>query len=303
MGRNSDSFYRFLEGEGALLLDSAMGTELNERGVRTELPLWSAIALSESPDTIRQIHFDNIMAGARIVTTNTFRTSVRSLGKAGLGPKAGRLTARAVNLAALARKQAAEAGADSELQIFIAGSVAPLEDCYSPELAPGRDDARTEHTLMAGTLADAGADLLLVETMSTLDEAAGASEAALQTGLPVLAGFTLSPELFLLDGTALETGVKTLEDLGVHGIVVNCIPAPAMDEAVERVAGLTDLPVVAYANMGIPDDAEGWEAMGVLLPEEYAVHAGKWMEAGARIVGGCCWTGPGHIRAISQNSG
>ncbi len=299
MGRNTDAFRRFLASDDVIVLDSAMGTELNLRGVRTELPLWSAIALMEAPDVVRKIHCDNIEAGARVITTNTFRTSVRTLGKAGLAPKASRLTARAVNLASLARRGAAEAGIAKEGEVFIAGSIAPLEDCYSPGLAPAREEARKDHTLMAEALAAAGADLLLVETMGTLDEARGAVEAAVDTGLPVMAGFTLSPEGAILDGAPLEDAVKAVEGLGAAAVMLNCFPAPAMDGAVERLRGLTDLPVGAYANMGIPDDVEGWEAKGVLTPEKYALHARRWIESGARIVGGCCGTGPEHVRAIS----
>lgn len=299
MGRNTDAFRTFLASDDNIVLDSAMGTELNRRGVRTELPLWSTIALMEAPDVVRKIHYDNIEAGARIITTNTFRTSVRTLAKAGLGPKASRLTARAVNLASVARKGAAGDGIADEGEVFIAGSVAPLEDCYSPEMAPALDDARKEHTLMAEALAAAGVDLLLVETMSTLAEASGAVEVAVATGLPVIASFTLSPEGRILDGSGLEEAVGALESLGVDALLLNCFPAQAMDDAAKRLKGLTALPVGAYANMGIPDDVEGWEAKGVLTPEDYTTHVERWLDYGVRIVGGCCGTGPEHIRAIA----
>ena len=73
-----------------------------------------------------------------------------------------------------------------------------------------------------------------------------------------------------------------------------------MDDGITRLRGMTGLPIGAYANMGIPDDVEGWEVKGVLAPDEYAVHVQRWIETGARIVGGCCGTGPEHIERISR---
>ncbi|HEU0114112.1 MAG TPA: homocysteine S-methyltransferase family protein, partial [Thermomicrobiales bacterium] len=110
-----------------LLLDAAMGTELDRRGVRTTLPLWSAIGLIAAPDVVRQIHLDNLAAGADIITTDTFRTIRRTFAKAGRDPQEGvRLNAVAVDLARAARDKANRPDA------LIAGSIAPLEDCYSP---------------------------------------------------------------------------------------------------------------------------------------------------------------------------
>lgn len=299
MGVNSDRFVEALSTDELMILDGAMGTELNRRGVETRLPLWSAIALIGEPEAVRRIHLDHIEAGAQIITTNTFRTSMRSLGKAGLAHRAGELTNLAAELAALARRAAAVNGTAAEDEVFIAGSIAPLEDCWRPELAPTGSEALKEHRLMARTLAAAGADLLLVETMGTLEEARAAVRAGVGTGLPVLVSFTLTPGLTLLDGTPLGEAVALTEDDGALAPLVNCIPAPAMDRAVEMLRSHTNRPFGAYANMGLPDDVEGWEAKGVLTPEEYAAHAKNWHETGARIIGGCCGTGPEHIKALA----
>src|SRR5262245_30418452 len=109
-----------------MLLDGGTGTELLRRGYRTTLPLWSAGALLDRPDLVAAIHADYAKAGAEIVTANTFRTNVRALRKAGL-------EARAPELNRLAVKLARDSGAP-----FVAGSIAPLEDCYRPDLVPSR---------------------------------------------------------------------------------------------------------------------------------------------------------------------
>src|SRR5687768_5990580 len=139
-----------------------MGSDLDRRGLRMSLPLWSAVGLLERPDLVRQIHLENLLAGADIITTDTFRTTARTLRKAGLDPgRAPELDALAVRLAAEARTEAAIPEA------WIAGSIAPLEDCYLPTFETPSDVALAEHQAQAGSLAAAGVDLIMVETMPT----------------------------------------------------------------------------------------------------------------------------------------
>ena len=167
---------------GVLLLDGATGTELQRRGVDTSLPLWSARALVEAPDVLRAIHADYAAAGADIITTNTFRTHGRTLTRAGLGERAHALNQLAVQIAREAAQQA-------DREIFVAGSISPLEDCYSPQLVPPDGELWIEHAEMARDLAQAGCDLLLVETMNTIREAVIAARCAATTGLPVCVSF------------------------------------------------------------------------------------------------------------------
>ena len=113
-----------------LVLDGAMGTELDRRGVDTGLPLWSAGALLGSPGTVRQIHDDYIDAGADIITGDTFRTTRRTFLRAGLPDRSAELTSLAVRLARESIAAHPEAG------VLLAGSMAPLEDCYRPDRSP-----------------------------------------------------------------------------------------------------------------------------------------------------------------------
>jgi len=164
--------------EGApLLLDGATGTELEKRGVDTSSPIWSAIALKKFPQLVEDIHFEYVQAGAEIITANTFRTHQRSLAKVALGHEAMSLSKKAIELVRRAIDR-------SDKNIFIAGSIAPLEDCYSPELVPSDEELFLEHSLRAENVAISNADLLLSETMNTIREAVAAASAASQTGLP-----------------------------------------------------------------------------------------------------------------------
>mgnify|MGYP001464620445 CR=1 FL=1 len=123
------------------LLDGATGSELDRAGVDVGMPLWSANAILETPEILRQVHIAYLEAGAQAIITNTFRTHERSLAKAGIGNRAEELTAKAVEIARSARDEV-----NTDALIF--GSVAPLEDCYSPELAPLSKVCEEEHSKM-----------------------------------------------------------------------------------------------------------------------------------------------------------
>ena len=126
------------KGAQILLLDGATGTELDRRGVDIGLPLWSARALLEAPGVLAEIHRDYLEAGAGAITTNTFRTHRRTLDKIGLGDRAAELTGLAVTIARRARD-------DIRPDAPVLGSVAPLEECYRPDLAPDDAACRGEH--------------------------------------------------------------------------------------------------------------------------------------------------------------
>jgi S-methylmethionine-dependent homocysteine/selenocysteine methylase len=160
-----------------LLLDAAMGTELERRGASTRLPLWSARALFECPELVLAIHREEVAAGAEILTANTFRTHRRTARREGLEGRSAELTRTAV---ALAREAAREAGRP----VFVAGSLSPLEDCYRPDLTPAGDAIEREHALQAESLAAAGVDGILVETQNTGPGARVRRAMGRATGLP-----------------------------------------------------------------------------------------------------------------------
>ncbi len=144
-----------------LILDGAMGTELERRGYHTTLPLWSALANTEASFLVKQIHDDYIDAGADIITANTFRTTSHTLSKQNNTHTAEHFTRRAVEIA---RDAIRESGKD----VLLAGSLAPLEDCYSPELVPPEDVIRAAYAEQIKILAGAGVDVVLAETMINL---------------------------------------------------------------------------------------------------------------------------------------
>jgi S-methylmethionine-dependent homocysteine/selenocysteine methylase len=284
-----------------LVLDAAMGSDLDRRGLPTTLPLWSAIGLLERPDLVRRIHLENLLAGADIITTDTFRTAARTLRKAGIDPaRAKELDTLAVRLAVAAR---AEAGRS---EAWIAGSIAPLEDCYLPTFETPPQVALTEHRAQARNLAAAGVDLIMVETMPTAVEAEIALRAAVETGRPATVGFVCAmPDrgepVRLLSGETLDDAVARVSPLAPAAIFVNCAAPPVITAALRELRELTTLPIGAYANVGHVDDERGWSPAGGMTGEQYAEHAAEWIAIGARVVGGCCGTHPEHTAALRRS--
>ena len=286
------------------ILDGAMGTELARRGVDTGLPLWSANALLAAPNVVQQIHLDYLRAGAQVITANTFRTNRRTLIRAGLGDRFRELTFRAVELA----RQAIAVGPAGGWP-YIAGSIAPVEDCYSPWLAPSDAELEVEHGELARHLADAGCDLLLVETMNTIREAVIAARAAKcaakcaasATGLPVWVSFTLDERNALLSGESLRDAARAVLALRPDAVLVNCIPVAQTRSAVSDLrSAVGDAPVRlgAYANAGHVEQG-GWSMEHGVTPDEYRRAAAEWAAAGATIIGGCCGTMPEHIAGLA----
>jgi S-methylmethionine-dependent homocysteine/selenocysteine methylase len=273
-----------VEARRVTLLDGGLGTELAVRGVATPAPLWSAAALESAPDVVRAIHADYAAAGALVHTTATFRARRRSA-----GARWRTLVHRAVELA----REGAQPGQR------VAGSIAPLADCYRPELAP--DDAFAEHAELANALAEEGVDLLLCETFANGREALSAVEAAVATGLPTWLALTAGPFGELLTAKALGDVAREAAQRGASAVLVCCVGARITAPYVRALAD-AGVPFGAYANAGAPEDGVGW-SNAPHAAEAYARLALEWIAEGATLVGGCCGTGPAHIRALAARLG
>ena len=283
-----------------VILDGAMGTELTRRGVDTTLPLWSARALMEAPQVVEQIHLDYIAAGSQVITANTFRTNPRTMQRAGFTDEGRALTHEAVRLA----KAAAAKSSNGSGPVKVAGSMAPVEDCYSPWLVPDDDALAAEHGILARHLAEAGCDLILVETMNTIREAVAAAHAAQQTGLPVWVSFTLNDQNTLLSGENLADAVQAVMPFEPAALLVNCIPVAQISSALKVLHdGLNQsgaqIETGTYGNVGHVDDEVGWTLTHAVSPTAYAEAALEWRALGATIIGGCCGTMPAHIGAVA----
>lgn len=293
----------------AVILDGATGTELTRRGVPTPLPLWSAGALLSHPETVEAIHRDYALAGADIVVANTFRTNPRTLRAAGRLADGQRLNRIAIELARRAAQTAAEQQpgaaqhATAAHAALVAASVAPVEDCYHPERVPDESVLLAEHEQMMTWLRAAGPDLIWIETMGTVREARAAARCAAAAGFAFAVSFVLRENGDLLGGEAIEAAVEAIEPLGPLAFGLNCIPPAGMTKALPRLRRATQRTLAAYAHIGNPEPIFGWSFSQDVRPEDYAREARRWLELGARILGGCCGTTPAHIRALAAGLG
>jgi S-methylmethionine-dependent homocysteine/selenocysteine methylase len=268
-----------------MLLDGAMGTELARRGVATPAPAWSARALEIAPDVVAAIHREYAAAGASVHIANTFRTKRRAV-----GAEWERLARRAVAIA----RDAVPCGH------LVVGSVAPVEDCYRPDLSPGLA-SRAEHRELASVLVDAGVDRIVCETFPIELEAVVAVEEATRAGAETWVALTAGPDGSLMSPDALARAAKACVAAGARAVLVNCVAASRTLPYVERIADL-GVPFGAYANAGDPSEGIGWDADPSEGARRYALLARAWRDAGATLMGGCCGTGPVHVAELRKLS-
>jgi len=285
-----------------LLLDGGMGTELDRRGADITLPLWSALPLLNAPELVEEIHGDYLRAGADAIVTNSFRTHRRSLAKGGRGDQAQELTALSVEIARHARDK-------HNPNALIFGSVAPLEDCYRPDLVPSAQECSDEHGEIICNLLDAGVDFIILETMNSLRESIAAVTQAkdLAPGRWIINYCTKTdgPPGIMLRGSPLTDMLPLLTD--AYAVGVNCVVPQSVEAQVQLLRALLpdEVQVSAYANTA-HYTSEGQCGGGELKdddtidPQLFAEYAEQWVQAGATIVGGCCGTTPETIKAIAD---
>ncbi len=281
---------RALLSERPHLLDAALGTDLSRRGAPASPPLWSARAVLERPDLVLAVHRENAAAGADILTAGTFRTQPKLLGAA-----ARDATRRAV---ALARE-----AASARPGLLVAGSVAPVADCWRPDLVPAEAELVRLHALHAGAIAEAGVDLLLLETFGTAREWLAATRAAAATGLPVVACATTRDDGTLLSGESLGEAARALLELPSPPVAlgVNCVSTRRLGASLALLAAaVPGVPLAAYGNTGLALDEARGEFAEPIAPFDYAGLALSWLALGARVVGGCCGTRSEHVAVLAE---
>lgn len=287
------------------VLDGATGAELERRGVRTDGPLWASAALRSDPQTVTEIHAQYIAAGADIITTNTFRLSPAAIG-ADRRRRRLRVSARLVEAdRARLQRRAVQLVHDSMQRpprrpIVIAGGLGPCADCYRPDLVPSAGVLRREYGRRARTLTSASVDLLWFETLGTLPEAAVAASQAWTVRQPSVVAVMLREDGELLGGGTLAEFVAAVAPYHPAALGLNCIPPRAISTHLPRLRALTELPIVVYGHVNNAAPLPGWSYAERAAPAAYAEYAQRWVRDGANIVGGCCGTTPGHIRAVAR---
>lgn len=273
-----------------LVFDGAMGTMIYQRGVFLNV-CYDELCLTQ-PALIRSIHEDYVEAGADVIETNSFGANRIKLGAYGLADRVADINRAAVRLA----RDAAGGSA------YVAGALGP---CFAPGMRVGpKQHAEAEQAWreQLAALAGEGVDLILLETFDDIDQLLTAARLARETGVPVMASFTLKPGVSQEGPDQPEQRVarRMDKDPNVDVVGLNCGRGPAdLFYAVRHVVSATRKPVVTMPNAGGPREVGG-RMLYLNSPEYFTEFCKRYVELGVRGVGGCCGTTPSHIRMASR---
>lgn len=275
-----------------LLFDGAIGTQLQARGLNTgELPeRWNL----ENPDAVMAVHREYVEAGAAVITTNSFGGSRLKLEKGGISTDFEKFNVQAARLAKEAAGEAA----------LVAGSVGPTGEFLEPLGQVKPEVMKQVFQEQIEGLVKGGADLIIIETMMALDEAALAVEAARSAGaIPVIASMTFEKGkqgYRTMMGVDIPSAVKGLIERGADVVGSNC--GNGIDgfiDLVKTMRSVSNSPIIAEANAGMPQLIEGRTVYNE-TPDMMARKLPALIGAGANIVGGCCGTTPEHIKRFRE---
>ena len=291
----TNAFLEALTRDRLLILDGGLSTQLEAQGCDISGVLWSAALLRSNPDEIVRATRAFIDAGAACVATATYQASREGFAQVGVSAdEADALMLHAVQLA----RQAGPA--------IVAASIGPygamLHDGseYRGNYDVSVETLRAFHEPRLRLFDTSGADVIALETVPSFAEAQVLAELLAECSLPSWVSFSCRDGLCISDGTPIEDAAALFASHPrVAAVGINCTPPQYAVELVQRVVEtLTDKIVMAYPNSGELYDAETGTWSGTVTAKDCAAAAVKWVEAGARIVGGCCRMGPEHIRAI-----
>jgi homocysteine S-methyltransferase len=282
------SFLEELE-RRVLVCDGAMGTMLYARGIFLNRS-FDELNLTQ-PDVVAEVHQLYVRAGADVIETNTFGANRVKLGQFGLADRVHGLNVQGARIARHAARD----------QCWVAGAIGPLGIRIEPWGRTGVDEAEAYFAEQARALLEGGVDLFVLETFRDLNEIGAAIRAVRGLcDLPIVAQVTTEEDGNTLDGAAPDTFVPELERHGADVVGLNCSIGPAaMLDTIERLAGVATKKLSAQPNAGRPREIEG-RNIYLCSPEYMASYARRFINAGVRLVGGCCGTTPDHIRQIKQ---
>ncbi len=275
---------------GVILTDGAWGTELFKRGLAFGEPadLWNR----SRPADVEAVARAYVEAGSQVILTNTFRSNPVALSAHGDADKTAEINRRGVEISKTA--------ADGKARVF--ASMGPT----GKMIAAGEVDEQAvidAFRLQAEALAAGGADALLFETFSDVEEARLAVRAAKGTGLPIVVSFAFDSgknKDRTMMGTTPEAAGQAMAEEGADGVGANCGAGPdAFPKVCQRLKAASNLPVWIKPNAGLPT-IEGGRAVYSMSPETFATFLPALVDAGASFVGGCCGTSPDFIRALAR---
>ena len=297
-----------LKNREIILLDGGVSTEIQKRGVSMDEDVWSGIAHRTHPEITLQVHEDYIRSGSQVITANTYSTARHVLERINMGDQVRSLNEEAVELARKARDNAA---AD---EVWVAGSISSMAPFNNEEEVAVGESVESNYREIAEILAESGVDLLILEMMRETVNSILVIEAALSTGLPVWIGYSA---MMADDGKNVITWrwknvkskpptgdfeelVKETVNLGIDAAGIMHSQVIDTEPALEVMSRHWHGPKLAYAETGALEKPD-WNFKEICTPEKYSEVLKNWVGShGVQIVGGCCGTGPEHIRFLKE---
>ena len=289
-----------IEHNELLIIDGAMGTELERKGIPMDNQAWSGAAVWTHPDEVRQLHQDYVDAGADIVITNTFSSARHTLEAAGLGAHVREINLNAVTLARDAAQTA------SNRKVHVAGSISTRAPRNNPAALPPEAGARRNYREQAELLAEAGAEFLIVEMIREIDQTIFALKEMVATGLPVWAGFSVRRSL--TNGNLglweerdrpLDEAVRSIMGRGASVAAVMHTDVANSADALSIVRANWSGPLVTYPHSS-SFDMSRYSHENPVTPDLFVDKAKGWVTQGVKAIGGCCGIGPEHIRRLRE---
>ena len=301
----------FLEQQGSFILDGGLATELEGRGYDLNDSLWSARLLTEDPGAIQAVHETYLVAGADCIITASYQATIPGfVSRGSTVAEAEMLLRRSVELGLQARQRVQADGTlgTGRIPPLVAASIGP----YGAYLADGSEydgryglsvgQLKAFHQRRWQLLAESKADLMACETIPSFLELQALTELLVTHPKWSWFSFSCRDGQQLHDGTPIETCAAWLAGRDhVAAIGVNCTAPQYVAELVQRLREVADYPIVVYPNSGESYDGVTKQWSGTADPIDFAAASEGWQQNGATLIGGCCRTGPEHIRRLRES--
>ena len=272
------------------LLDGAMGSELIVRGEELPKHIWSANTNLTNPQLVRKIHEEYVEAGCDYITTNTFRTTKRSYLKLGLSEDEAINKSTKSLYSAVNQAKRANSGKQQ-----ILGSIAPLEDCYKPELFPEEQVAYDEFKIIGSQLVDAG-----VDTMNSIIETKICLSSLEFLNIPIWVSFNLTNDTNLLSSDKIVDALEMVDSFNVDNVLINCTPINVIESACQSMADNCKVKWGIYPNLGVGNPSPDGIINEYESDKDFINCISKAVDLVATIIGGCCGSNPYNIKKIKD---
>ena len=281
------------QSEIPLVLDGAMGTELIKIELQLTLPEWSAIANETAPNLVRKIHSNYIKAGCDILTTNTFRTTPYIYKKMGLPKHKARSKAKHQIIQAI--KLAKQSVSTNQR---IAGSITSIEDCYHPNLFPGKNIFLQSTPYVLEWFQEEQVDIILFETIGNLDEIDCIINCIQNCDIPVWLGLILKDETHLLDGNSLKEAVRKIDQSPIELLLLNCNTIPVTLNSIPTLKSLWTKPWGVYPNLGATSPEIDGNMDQIVSDVTWNHFLNSIHKEKPYVIGACCGSSPRHIHQL-----